>query len=69
MKNISQAKLAELKLPIAPAERQRAFEQSALMVRKLVSVANRASQLAEQAFQSLLAGVFGDKGKVRAANA
>jgi type I restriction enzyme, S subunit len=60
MKNISQAKLAELKLPIAPSERQRIFGESVSMIGRLLNDVNQARQLADRAFQSMLARVFGE---------
>jgi type I restriction enzyme S subunit len=62
MKNISQAKLADLHLPIAPGYLQRAFDERAASVRSLSSGAARAGEVAGQAFRSLLAGVFGESG-------
>ena len=60
MKNISQAKLIELRLPIAPAGLQRAFQERVSTVRGLLHGAYRAGQVAEQTLQSLLAGVFSE---------
>lgn len=59
MKNISQAKLVDLKLPIAPVALQVVFQERISMVRGLSYKTYRASQLARQTFQSLMAGVFG----------
>jgi len=60
MKNISQAKLIELKLPIAPVDLQRAFQGRVSTVRDLLHAAYRTGQVAEQTFQSLLAGAFSE---------
>jgi type I restriction enzyme S subunit len=69
MKNISQGKLAELKLAIAPVECQRVFEESVSMIRTLLSDANRAGEIADLAFQSLLATSFEGQPRVGAVNA
>jgi type I restriction enzyme S subunit len=61
MKNISQAKLSKLRLPIAPMDTQIAFERNAASVNSLLGGARRAGAVADQAFQSLLAGVFGEE--------
>jgi type I restriction enzyme S subunit len=60
MKNISQAKLIELKLPIAAACLQRVFQERVSTIRGIVQGAYRAGQAAEQTFQSLLSGVFSE---------
>lgn len=60
MKNISQAKLSELRLPIAPTDAQIAFERNAASAKSLLGAAQRAGTVADQAFRSLLAGVFGE---------
>jgi type I restriction enzyme S subunit len=60
MKNISQAKLIELKLPIAAAGLQRVFQERVSTIRGIVQGAYRAGQAAEQTFQSLLSGVFSE---------
>ncbi len=60
MKNISQAKLSELRLPIAPVDGQIAFERNVAGIRSMLGSARRAGTVADQAFQSLLAGVFGE---------
>ena len=60
MKNISQAKLSELRLPIAPPGLQRAFEIRVAAVSELLIGSEQGGRLADQIFQSLLAGVFGD---------
>ena len=66
MKNISQAKLAELKLPIAPSELQQAFHERLIGVQALLSRAAQASRVADQSFRSLLAGAFGGgEGKIQ----
>lgn len=60
MKNISQAKLSELRLPIAPMDAQITFERNSESVKSLLGGTQRAGTVADQAFQSLLAGVFGE---------
>lgn len=58
MKNISQAKLSKLRLPIAPMDTQIEFERNAASVNSLLAGAQRAGTVADQAFQSLLAAEF-----------
>ena len=60
MKNISQAKLFELKLPIAPVALQRTFQDRVSTVSGLLGGTCRAGEVAKQTFQALLAGVFYD---------
>jgi type I restriction enzyme S subunit len=59
MKNISQAKLMELRLPVAPTNLQRVFERYSNRASSIVESAEKATLRSEQAFQSLLAEVFG----------
>ena len=61
MKNISQAKLSKLRLPIAPMDTQIVFERNAASANSLFGGTQRAGAVADQAFQSLLAGVFGEE--------
>ena len=58
MKNISQAKLLELKLPIAPAALQSAFQEQTLTARSILRGVGRSGGVAEETFQSLLADAF-----------
>ena len=58
MKNISQAKLSELRLPIAPLELQRAFEVRVALVAELLAKSEHGGKLADRAYQSLLASLF-----------
>jgi len=58
MKNISQAKLAELKLPIAREDLQRSFDEKVSALQSISRGASRARRVANQAFQSLLAEIF-----------
>lgn len=58
MRNISQAKLVELMLPIPDLEEQRAFGAKALAVNVIRNAQLRATSSAEAAFNALLAQAF-----------
>lgn len=58
MRNISQAKLCELRLPVAPFEQQRLFAGRAEALRSLLDQQEPALQRAEAIFGSLLGRVF-----------
>jgi type I restriction enzyme S subunit len=59
MRNISQAKLFSLTLPIAPVEQQRRFAERVAHVRAMRIQQASAAVTAEQTFASLLARSFG----------
>lgn len=58
MRNISQAKLFELSLPIAPYARQKVFAEQAETVRSIVIQQSAATAKAQSAFDALLDGAF-----------
>jgi type I restriction enzyme, S subunit len=60
MVNISKAKLLELPIPVPPIDLQKSFAARASECRELSKTAQTATVRAEQTFQSLLAGVFGE---------
>ncbi|MHB0984346.1 MAG: restriction endonuclease subunit S [Sulfuricella sp.] len=58
MRNISQAKLFGLPLPVAPYDKQKEFSEHAAAVRSIQSQQSAATAKAEAAFAALLAQVF-----------
>jgi type I restriction enzyme S subunit len=63
MRNISQAKLLELRIPVAPLDRQRDFAGYSTAIRSVKSHQDQARDRAESTFASLLAGSFGGLGQ------
>jgi type I restriction enzyme, S subunit len=59
MRNISQAKLFNLKLPIAPIEKQRQFAEQVEQIRSIQTQQSIAARKAETVFDALLARMFG----------
>ncbi len=59
MRNISQGKLFELALPIAPFEKQKDFADKSAMIRSIQSQQSAATAKAQATFDALLAQVFG----------
>jgi len=59
MRNISQAKLYGLSLPIAPYPNQKDFAERSAMIRSIQSQQSAATAKAQAAFDALLARVFG----------
>lgn len=59
MRNISQGKLFDLVLPVAPLEMQRRFSHHAEAMRSVLAQQSEALKRAEATFQSLLARTFG----------
>lgn len=58
MRNISQGKLFDLVLPVAPLERQRRFSRHAEAMRSVLAQQSEALKRAEATFQSLLSCAF-----------
>lgn len=59
MRNISQGKLFDLRLPIAPHSAQKAFAERAAAVQSILSQQSTATAKAQTTFDALLAQVFG----------
>lgn len=58
MKNISQAKLLEMRLPIAPVAQQRLFQERVSTVKSILKGVYQARQVTEQTFQLLMLTTF-----------
>ena len=58
MRNISQAKLFDLRLPVAPYEQQQAYAERALSARAILVQQSAATAKAQAAFDALLARTF-----------
>lgn len=61
MRNISQEKLYQLRIPVAPIERQTRFGRQSCTVQSIVTQQTEALNKAEASFQALLARAFGNQ--------
>jgi type I restriction enzyme S subunit len=64
MRNISQEKLYQLRLPVAPVEMQRVFRRRADTFQSVIALQSMALATAERTFRALLARSFSDEASV-----